>query len=242
MLSYGSCPRCQNDIGNDRLNESVVICPHCGWSDNKSYKKAQGKVDRRFIVYSMTISLLLSLAFIHLVTWDKHSVAVIPLQAKIYALGATATDYRDYAEICWDRGHPECVETSYRRIIETNPNDLEAWAKLGQILRLGKKDIPALNAYKQYFERGGVNPAIGYEYAQVLSRNNQLDEAIRYFQFALNSKPEMLQVTISQEFVRMLKNSGRLEEAKKVIEDIRTRGKNTAHFMETELKQIKGGS
>jgi hypothetical protein len=55
----------------------------------------------------------------------------------------------------------------------------------------------------------------------------------------LAAKPGILQVTVAQNYVKLLVGAGRLDQALNVIDRIRKKGENASQFMDSEYKVIR---
>ncbi|MDP7420904.1 MAG: O-antigen ligase family protein [bacterium] len=102
------------------------------------------------------------------------------------------------------------TENSFRRSIEIDPNNGEAYFRLAEMLRVQKKHEEAISAYKKsleqlqsrfsYYQLGGLHEAIGLK-----------EEAEEYYRELIRYMPNFFQAHYS--LARMLVNQERLDEA-----------------------------
>ncbi len=238
MTNHGYCPQCKLEVPESRTLPTL-ICPHCGFTNSKSFQKAQKEVSQRFIKLSVGLSTFMVIAFMHAVTWDQFFFEVIPLKAKQIVGMANATDYGRLAEMCKTRKDSECVEHMLTNKVQAEPQNIENLAELGQVQFLRNNFKGSAATLKKYFAEGGLSLDASYTYARALGQIGQVDESSEAYKKVLASKPDMLQISVTQNYVRMLMDAGRAEQAKLVIESIRVKGSNAAMFMESEMQQIK---
>lgn len=245
--NYAVCPTCKQDIPEDRLQDTVLVCSGCGWSSDQRYKKTMSTLTRRYITTVATLSALMIGGFMHAVQWSGFSGEIIPIQIKEVFQMASADDLNRKAQICIAVQNSRCAEKSYKKRLKLTPKDKNAVADYAKILKKNKKISEAANVYKSYFEIDGFGSGkateleanIAYDYAQVLSQLGRFSEAKKYFYFVLNSKPQTLQVSVMESFVDLLIKTDQLKEAKSLIIKTRKKGENTVYFMESKLKHIK---
>ena len=98
----------------------------------------------------------------------------------------------------------------------------------------------AAQSYYKFFKSGGQDLESSYNYAKTLSQLGQVDEAIKYFDQVLGAKPDVLQVTVIQNYVKLLVENKRFVQAKVLIEHVRKDGGEAAgSFMDAEYKRIQ---
>ena len=66
-----------------------------------------------------------------------------------------------------------------------------------------------------------------------------VDEAAKYYDYVLGAKPDVLQVTVIQNYVRLMMDAHRLDKAKQLIEEVRSKSAASAYFMDDEFKRIQ---
>jgi tetratricopeptide (TPR) repeat protein len=235
-LEFGACPRCQFDIAAERRQESVVICDHCGFVISNAEEQFREKGEKKFITLALGLGFLLIAGFLQLTSWDTYSIEVIPLQIKGLIGASTNQDLERMAEICLDRKKLDCVENAYTKLGERDQT---------QLLRLGKFEMSrghyneAVNTYRNFFSKGGVDLEASYNFARALGQVGMVDEAAKYYDYVLGAKPDVVQVTVVQNYVKLLMEANRLDQAQKLIETVRKQSETSAYFMEDEFQKIK---
>lgn len=236
--SNASCRRCKNEIPESQDFIGPVVCPSCGWTSDHKNKEIQNSINKRFIKFSTIFSVLAIGVFIQTVNWDTHFISIIPLQIK-NTLGMMSTsDVAEMAAICVERKNADCVEDLYSSLAKRDSQNIEHLASLGSIQFRRGKIRTAAATLNQYFAKGGLSLEASYIYARSLGQLGQIDSASSYYQHVLNAKPEVLQISVAQNYVNLLMQNQRLEQARSVLEDIRAKGASAAGFMETDLQRI----
>jgi tetratricopeptide (TPR) repeat protein len=234
MLDFGACPRCKMDISPSRKQSTPVICDQCGFVSSKNERTLTAKQENHFIKTAIAISVFAIAALVQVGTWDQYAIEIIPLKIKSLIGAAQVSDQERLAQICFDLKKFSCVEDAYAVIAKSDSTKL---AQLGHFqMRMGKYNEAAQNFYT-YFQAGGVELEASYDYAKTLAQLGQVDEAVKYFDQVLAAKPETLQVSVVQSYVKLLMDHQRFEQAQKLIADVRKSGENAALFMENEYQK-----
>ena len=231
-----SCPRCQQDFPEGRRNSVVVVCSSCGWTPSDSNKTIDSVQHKRFSVVATVIAVFVTVGFIQTVEWDNHAFEVIPLKVKQTIGAASAEDLSRIGEICIERSKLACTEQAYKEMAQRNPED---YARLGkfQFQRGLFKD--STWAYGKYFEKNGQDMEARYYFARSLGEIGMVDEAVKQYDYVLAVKPDTLQVTVIQHYVKMLMNNQRFDQAKVLIDTVREKSATNAYFMNDEFKKIE---
>lgn len=236
MLEFGACPRCKLDISGERKRLSPVVCNHCGFSSSAKNNVVNIAIEKRtIIIYSSFLALFLG-SFIQLTNWDNYALDIIPLKVKETLGMSTVNDLNRTAEICMNLKKWDCVESNYSKV---GGQDLTQVPRLGNFQMKRAKFNAAAQTFYGFFQRGGSDLESSYNYAKALAQLGQVDEATKYFEQVLAARPDVLQVTVVQNYVKLLMEHKRYDQARKLIQDIRRRGPETGSFMETEFKKIK---
>ena len=236
MLEFGACPQCKLDISEERKKITPFICNHCGFTSSND-EKVQNQVERKSIIAFVIVSILIVATHIQLANWDKHSLSIIPIAAK-EVLGATSTqDWETKSEICMDLKKWDCVEAAYINVAKEQP---EKWQRAGDFQMKRALYNNAAQSYYSFFQAGGQNLDVSYNYAKALAQLGKVDEAIQYFDQVLAAKPDVLQVTVIQNYVKLLMDHQRYDQAKVLISKVRKdSGPAGESFMDDEFKKIK---
>ncbi len=235
---YGaSCPRCQFEISQDRMHVSPIVCDHCGWSSMKTQNKQEKQTTRTFQRIAIAGGIIMMAAFIHVVNWDSHFFTIIPLKTAQMMGNADRSTLLQIADICTERMKYACTEEAYETVVTKNPADIQTLEKLAKLQLLMKQNDKSLRSYKQYFEQGGREAEPAYQYARLLEAAGMTNEAEQYYSYAIEQKPDTLQVAVSEAYVRLLMKTSRYKEAKNHIDHLRKRGV-PKYFLSTEYDKI----
>lgn len=237
-FALATCPRCQTEVLNQRLQEAVVVCNHCGYVSETRQDAHETRSDKNAVKTMAALAMVLIAAFIHAANWGSNSIAIIPLKMKEMAGIASLNDLEEITSICMEQLKAACVEQALAGIAAKDPSQIENRAKLANFqARLNKWEEAAKN-YAEYFNKGGIRAEAAYDYALVLEKLGRVDEAARMFDFALLNKPDVLQITVTQAYVRLLMNNSRYREARDLINSVRRKGDNAKYFMAKEYEEI----
>ncbi|MGE0762095.1 MAG: tetratricopeptide repeat protein [Bdellovibrionales bacterium] len=237
MLQFGACPRCQTQIPENRVGQNPIVCVACGFVGNNHDKKMDRHLEKRFVKVAFFTAIALVLGFLQTASWDKFALEIIPLKIKQYGGMASNENLIRIAQICAERLKHDCVETAYATLANRGQNDF--FAELGKYqVRRGNKTA-ALQSLTQYFKQNGTDLEAAYQYAKVLGDAGKVEESITYFDSIIKAKPETLQITVVQNYVKMLVHNNRRPEALKLIKDTRKSSSSASMFMEDEYKQLE---
>ena len=140
------------------------------------------------------------------------------------ALGmGSDSNYEAVQNICLDRKMVECVQNSLEDQLADNPTNLDALKKLGKLHYQTKNYADALDTFNTYFTNKGDDLLTAYYFAKTLSLEGETEQAIQYFEFVLESKPDVLQVTVTETYMDMLMAANKLEAAKKLADSVEAR-------------------
>ncbi|MCB0411446.1 MAG: hypothetical protein KDD22_02900, partial [Bdellovibrionales bacterium] len=237
-MQFGVCPRCKSKVSEERLKEAPVICNHCGYSGSQGDQKLEKKIYNTFLKFSLILCMGLVGGFIQAVNWDHYSAEIIPLKFKEMSGTADLADYQRLTEICTKRKKWDCVENALAKRFALSPQtELESLASLGDLQYKRLRIKEAAETLNKYFAQGGLSLDAGYTYARTLSEIGDVDQASTDYSNILKSKPETLQITVAQNYIRLLMKAQRHREAKEVLDEIRDSGANANLFMEKEYKE-----
>jgi tetratricopeptide (TPR) repeat protein len=237
MLEFGACPCCKLDISPERKALKPVVCNHCGFTVSSNQKKAQAEVDRKSITYMLVISAFFVASYIQISNWDKAWLSIVPLGAKQTVGLMSKADWEDKAQICLDLKKYDCTEEAYNKVAVSEPTQ---WNRAAHFDMQRAKYNEAAQSYYKFFQSGGQDLEASYNYAKALAQLGQVEEATKYFDQVLAARPDVLQVTVVQNYVKLLMDHQRYDQAKVLIAKIRKDGGETAgSFMEPEFKKIQ---
>lgn len=236
MIQFGACSRCKLDISEDRRNARPLICNHCGYTHSQTNSIAKGQTEKQTIVIFTSVVIVTVLAFVQLLNWDKYALEMIPLKIKSTIGMTSVSDSNRSAEICMELKKWDCVESNYKTVAIVDPSQL---SRLGHFLMKRGKFSDAAQSYYAHFKNGGNDLESSYNYAKALAQLGQVDDATKYFEQVLAARPDVLQVTVIQNYVKLLMDHQRYDQARRLIQDIRGKSPESGLFMESEYKKIK---
>lgn len=233
------CARCSQSVAQERLNTEVVVCNHCGFTNDHREIEFRASQEKAFVKFIAIVGIVLITGFIHLVEWDQHFFTIIPLKMKQMVGLASNEDLRKIVQICEVRLRHSCVQQALADLGKRDPKDADVMLQLGEILRKTGQTAQAVAAYKEHFNRGGNSSEAAYQLAKIYEFSGQYNEAKEYYSRALLARPEVLQVTVIQNYVDMLIKLGESKDARGIIEDVRKKNGPSAHyFMAKEYDSI----
>ena len=235
-MAFGACPQCKLDIAPERKTQRPVVCNHCGCTVSNSETLLDAEGEKKTIIAFGAILIFILASFIQLMNWDNYSLEIIPLKLKETLGMRSPADLERTAEICFELKKWDCVESNYSARAQTDSTQLP---RLGAFQMKRAKYNEAAQTFYSFFQKGGSSLEASYNYAKSLAQLGQVDEAIKYFDQVLAAKPDVLQVTVVQNYVKLLMEHRRFEQAKKLITDIRKTSPESASFMDTEFKKIQ---
>jgi tetratricopeptide (TPR) repeat protein len=236
MLEFGACPQCKLDISPERKKIRPIICNHCGYTSGND-QKLENEIQKKTIIAFFAVSIFVIAAHIQLSNWDKYSLSIIPLTVKEMMGADGPADFEAKSEMCMELKKWDCVEAAYLKAAAVDP---VKYQRAGDFQMKRQKWNPAAQSYYKFFQAGQQNLDASYSYAKALAKLGQVDDAVKYFDQVLAAKPDVLQVTVVQNYVKLLMDAQRFDQAKVLISKIRKdSGPAGESFMEDEFKKIK---
>ncbi len=236
MLEFGACPQCKLDISAQRKAIMPVICDHCGYTSGND-QKVENEIQKKTIFAFVAVSIFVVAAHIQLANWDNQSLNIIPIVVKETMGTSTPADFEAKAEMCMQLKKWDCVETEYLKAAAVDPVKFQ---RAGDFQMKRAKYNPAAQSYYKFFQAGQQSLDVSYNYAKALAKLGQVDDAVKYFDQVLAARPETLQVTVVQNYVKLLMDAQRFEQAKVLISKIRKEsGPAGESFMDDEFTKIK---
>ena len=235
MNQSHTCPRCHSLFSEERRLQKPLICEGCGFVASGRELKAGQALERRFLIVALAVSLVLVGGFMQVVSWGAYSVESIPLTIGNWLHTNSPAQLERLVQISFELKKYDLTESVYT---ELSAKDHTAFLRLGKFQMSRGKYSEAANSFRLYFSFNNEDLEAHYLYARALGETKQIDEAIKHYDYVLRAKPGIRQITVVQNYVKALTLNGRLKEARKVIEDERTRDRTAMTFMDTEYKTI----
>ena len=234
-MDQNICPRCHQEVNELRLLMTPAVCDCCGYVISATETQAHVNMEKSVLRTALVASTVLVVTFIHVSTWGSHALEVIPLKAGDLIGALSPADMERLAEIGVDLKRHDLVEKMYSQIARANPAE---YVRLGKFQWSRAKYKESAESYRRFFASGLENLDARYTYARALGETGQIDEAAKNYQYVINAKPGVRQVTVIQNYVKMLVQASRFDEAQKVIQTVRQQDPSAFRFMDTEYKVI----
>lgn len=235
MSDSRNCPRCLQEIHSSRWFGSPTVCNSCGFVLSGKQKISEEKFERSFLVSIIVSAALFVSAFIHFANWGSAGVEVIAFKLGQIAGWNSKESVNRMAQICLDLKKYDCTERLYLQLARM---DFKEYSRLGKFQFAQRKFKEAADSYKNFFASHGEDVEAHYIYARALGEIGDIDEAARHFDYVLSTKPDVVQITVVQNYVKYLIRANQLDHARRVIQQVRRRSETVSSFMEAELKDI----
>jgi tetratricopeptide (TPR) repeat protein len=238
MLAVQTCPRCRLKISSQRMRSHPVVCDSCGHVLSANSVVIEEKIEQSFLLSIVGFSVAMIAGFILVANWGEHSLEAVTFEAGEIVGIHSARDYEHMSEVCLSLRRYKCVEKMYFQVAR---KDAAQFARLGRFQLNQGKYKEALESFRRYFANGNSKKdvEINYHYAKALAELGMIDEAAKRFEFVIDSRPQVMQVTVVQNYVKYLVQANRYDQAKRVIQKMRHRDRTVSQFMDTELKMIQ---
>ncbi len=189
--------------------------------------------------YIYFIGFFMFAALLHMMQWNQHSIAIIPLKAKQIMNSATSDELYQVAQICGDRNKWECRKVALWQSYLKDPSNEKSAIELGKEHVQRKQYVEALRIYSLYFKNKGKDLEARYKMAVSLSELSRFKEAQVHFAFLLkHNKDKVSQPQYVRTYVHYLIMNRQYLAAKNLITQTRRSTKNAAYFLEKEMRQI----
>jgi tetratricopeptide (TPR) repeat protein len=230
---YKICPRCLQNLAEERARMSPSICDSCGYVLSVSEFRSRQRQETSFTVAAVLFSLFLVGAFVQIGAWGNHAIQVLPLQVGELLGMNSAVGREQFAQIALEVKQYDVVERLYIRAATQDAKLIFRLAKF----QIGRGKIKeAINTLRHLQARGNMDYEARYLLARSLGEVGNVDEASTHYELVLRAKPSVRQTTVLTNYVRMLMTANRLDEARRVIDHARR--KDDTAFMETEYMLI----
>ena len=192
-------------------------------------------MERSFLYMIVMTAVLIVATFIHVANWGSASLDVIAFKIGEMSGGNLPVTVEKMARTCLELKKYDCTEKMYAQLAR---NDFRQFARLGKFQISLRKYGPAVDNFRRFFAAGGGDIEANYMYARALGEIGEINEAAKHFDYVLAARPNVVQITVVQNYVKYLINANQLDHAKKVIQKMRGRDQTVSSFMEAELKSI----
>lgn len=234
MSKIEVCPSCHLVIDESRERAEVLVCNHCGHV--KSEKAAEAERTLRVVSFKAVVLLALILVsgFAEVSAWSFYAPELRWLELRA-RLGSSTAVLDRMAEICMELKKYDCATESYQKMAAI---DSFNWSRLARLqYSLGKYE-EAVESFTIFSESHSGDAETHYIFAKALAETGRIDQAVDYFELVIKSKPDVLQVTVVQNYVRYLMRSMRYAQAEAVIRRMRRLDWTKAKFMDSEFRFV----
>ncbi len=232
------CNRCHLSIDHNRANERIVVCNHCGKVYSNSLLKPEAKGVLNFIYKSAVIIVFAFGLLQQVVTWDTASIRVLPYQFKSLVAMDTSKNNIYLAKVCLQLDKLDCYQNYLHKALVRNPKDMKVRAEYGKTLfnTMNYKEAKqTLNVYKRF---GGKDRKVIFAYARSLEALGETKSAAREYRWLLRQKPNFLQITVTEQYVKLLMKKGYNFQAKRYIQYVQRNSKVAPQFMQAQLEKL----
>ena len=241
-----NCPKCFKSLQASPANLSyVTLCPHCGWkkqnqniplnSYTSSKKKLQRSISKTMILTAIGLIALL----VHFSKWGGSSLEIVYLKAGQWTKLAGQNQYEKLSAICAKIKNYDCLAGSLKSHYDSskNPDILKELALL--YFKTGEKSL-ALQTYKKYFtEYDVVDPQSAFNFAQLLSEQDNKETALHFYDQILQNQAEnMIPINVVRNKVLLLSSMNRTQEAQQLIQKYTSKLTDSDVILKQELESL----
>jgi tetratricopeptide (TPR) repeat protein len=192
------------------------VCGACGHVLSNNQSDYDSKTAKNVMVYLLFFAIVVVTVFFQVRNWDRHAISVIPLQIKA-AIGAlNVQDLEERAAMCLERRYYDCTEEDYTGVANAT-RDPKMILRLGKFQISREKYADAARTFQAYFQVGGNDMSAQISYAKALGQIGNIDEASNWYERILAAKPDVVQVTVIQNYVKLLLAANKTERAKELV-------------------------
>ena len=226
-----TCPKCTSNIAFGQL------CI-CGYGAKDSLQVVLEKRDRTVIGAYIVTSLIIMLAYMHILNWGPFAFQAPLLKTEHFIGILNGKGYVKLAAACSARAKEQCAKQAYVDMYN-HTKDIEAISMLAQLeVRLHETEV-AVKTFEAYYKKGGKNPNVALQYAMALEQVHSYDASVRYLLLSIKQNPDKLSVVATGELLRILIAQQKYAKAQNIIENFWASAENAKGYFNTEAAQIK---
>ena len=203
-----ACPICGKTA--EKVGKTLIC--KCGWSYSKKTEASENTV----IVGMLLVFVLSAGALFHFFQWGSYGFSIL------------FSGPSSKIKICRDLKKYDCVEKNYEKLFHSTA-DLAFLEELGELQFKREKFDSAKKTYSLYFSKKGQSYKAGYYYAHSLVKTGDVENAIKYFDSILRSKPHTLMVTIMESYLDVLVSNNRINKAREILSWVNTANKGAVN-------------
>jgi tetratricopeptide (TPR) repeat protein len=230
------CPQCSSELICDYVTNSAICA--CGYSTNTPLSKVYEKRSRNLKkVYGVGVLVVMGL-YMHIMSWGSYATQIPGLKLSTLVGTASPKTYQTIVDACVQQNKWVCVQDTYLAWYKAT-GDVETISKLAHFRVLLKDYVNAAKAYESYYRIGGKDPAVAIQYGLVLEKNNDLENALKYFGIAIQtSDPGKLPAQATGEIVTILIKQQKLEQARQTIMSFWDSAENAKGYFNAEFDAL----
>lgn len=226
------------------LTEPIAISNHIDSDDDQNHSllarlKSRSKnltdEEKKTMCALAGFGLMMSFLMILFVGYGSNGLPVLWLSIKSVFSMADDSEHRRLIELCKEVNQLDCAAKAHEKLAQ---NDFLANASAGHFFLLKRDYTKALAHYERYFTAHPKDLNAAFDYARLLSWDGRRMEADKYYLMVINAKPNMLQHTVAESYVRHLLKYNDAETAKKFLRKWRSKGENASYFLESEWRSL----
>ncbi len=183
---------------------------------------------KRMVIFSIVFFS----ALFHLTQWGADSLKVVYLKTLSMVGAANINDTNSLLQLCEERIKPGCIETALEDLTRLEGTS-DSYARLGDFLPLKNRDVEAVSVYIKginLLNKATTTLNIYYGIAKSYEKLGKHALAIEWYTKAIESKPDVVQVTVTENYVRLLRTLGMNVEAEKVKKQAEAIGNSKSRF------------
>lgn len=264
--SFGQCPRCGGAIHSD-LNQisqqsfamtfststlnskarpsstlpggvGLNICGNCGWNESRNNETMRQSSENRTIIAMAVAAGGFLVALATLISWGGYWTEAPLLKAGQMAGVLSYSQSDRLAEICINLGKYPCAKQTLIESAQKNhqPTPLVQLAKLQ--LKMQDSDSARISL-NSYFEMGGKDGEAAFLLAQIFEHDNDMVNAMKFYEFSIANRPETLPIAATGAIVRILTKQGQYDQAYQRIVQFYASSGNAKGYLNAEFAQLE---
>ena len=230
-MNFINCPNCGNKI---KKTGNTLHC-QCGWHKSLNQTKErqiQNKIAKNIFIAGLTL-----MGFVVYVgNWGSASLTIMPLKARQWTGTLNEKSFQKLTSLCLQLKKYNCTENAHRSFFRSS-NDMKILAKLGEFQYRRNRLESASKTYKEYFTKKGSSVKAAYNYARILEKQGQVEFALSYYKYALNARPNTVQITVMRAYINLLVKSGQVNKARQELVKFKPILKRSGSLVQQEYER-----
>ena len=231
-----NCPACFREIKATEFIEGHAYCS-CGKSIHLKPTDRRGE-HVNVILPLVVLTLTVLASAIHIVNWNEHSVAIIPLKLKQMTGMANTEDLQSIASICQNRNKANCESLALEQAFKKDSQLNSLLVRVGEIKMKQKDYREALRVYTTYFKEKGQSLEARHQMALALTKTGQLKQAKKQYRYLVKAHSHTPNFKVARDYVGLLMETKKYARARKVILKHRRVSPEASLFLEKQWKFI----